>query len=251
MRKEAFIETIKTIEKYVTIIGVIIIVLFNILNSFIHIPELYTWLNKNIPFIVITSSTFLIMFIHTMFEQLFSMQPKYNVTKLKGENKKEYNHLFSEAKNIILTTHIYALPFPDNITDLAIEHLKRKNNDQNRENDFIFKRIIGIVDKTDILFAKTNLELINKFKSVDIEIFVIDLTSTKKLNVFPNIVICDDEESLLSFPIRKENETRGLILKGKDAINYVLNKYWHKLKEEAEPISLDLIEKIELKIEKP
>jgi len=247
-KRLTYLELLKKIEWYVTIIGVIVIVLFNIVTQFINVDLFDKWLNENIPFIVITSSTFLLMFIHTMFEQFFSMQPKYSVTKLKEENKHIYEKLFSKATQSISTTHIYALPIPEGITDSAIKFLKQKNSDVNQEKEFEFKRIIGIIDKTDIEFAKQNIKLIKDFKGVKIEIYLLDLTNSDKFNIFPNIVISDSEEALLSFPIRIENETRGLYLKGKEAINHVLDKYWSKLREDAVPISNKEIEKIEKRI---
>lgn len=244
-KRLTFLEFLKKVEWYVTIIGVIVIVLFNIVAQFINVQLIDKWLNENVPFIVITSSTFLLMFIHTMFEQFFSMQPRYSIAKLRDENKHIYEKLFSKATQNICTTHIYALPIPEGITDSAKKYLDKKNSDVNREREFEFKRIIGIIDETDLKFAKENLELINEFKGVKIEIYLLDLTKYEKLNIFPNIVISDNEEALLSFPIRLENETRGIYLKGKEAINHVLDKYWSKLREDAIPISKEEIERIE------
>ena len=65
------------------------------------------------------------------------------------------------------------------------EHfLKKKNNDVNLEKEFEFKRIIGIIDQTDIEFAKNNLKLIEDFKSIKVEIYLLDLTNSCKFNIF-------------------------------------------------------------------
>lgn len=96
--------------------------------------------------------------------------------------------------------------------------------------------------KTEI--AKKTLEMKEKLEYVELELYIIDLSTMKPVTETANVVIKDNNEALLIFPSRKEGKTKGIYISDQNTVREVIRDYWLKIRSNSMEGRIDLINNV-------
>lgn len=243
---------LSTLELIATIIVTVILIALSAIS--VVVPYLSDMLRAHEPMLIVVTTVYIVMFIHTLLTRLPQPLPSYEISMNSQSNKSHARGIMMNSNESVHTTHVYSINVPVGeqgmILDMAKEVLEKVDQDmiEGSKGSFSFQRILGISNSEDIEFAKQCLALHKSYSYF--EVFLLDLIGEETIKTFPNVVIGDKDTVLITFPIRVENQSSGIVMRDRDFAERFL-EYWHKLRESKNsyPIDSEVIARLEKKLE--
>jgi hypothetical protein len=237
-------DTLLFVEKVAVLIALITFSIILALSNFVDMPFLET--QRSFALFFVAGTLFLAGFVHMLLEEYYGRMPQQTALDTEADIGYYFNRMLNSVKTELCTTHIYGMTSfaRDRILECAVrnDELKRRVR---------ITRIVGIQNEADKTIAKCTLEEKEKLEYVDLELFIIDLSSVQP---FPpatetaNVIIKDQTEALLIFPSRKEGRTKGIYINDENTVREVIRDYWLRIKTGSEEGKAELINEIKIKV---